>query len=62
MKNDKKRKAEKRIDEDKVGFDAPNTPEQRQFEKSYRVVRERRLKRWDSLLKFYTISAANFQC
>ena len=56
MKNDKKRKAEKRIDEDKVGFDAPNTPEQRQFEKSYRVVRERRLKRWDSLLKFYTMT------
>jgi len=51
MKHERRQKIE-----EKVGFEIPRTEVHRQFEKSYKAVRERRLKRWDDLLKFYRMT------
>ena len=37
--------------EEKCGFQLPDNPVYRNFEKIYHPVRERRLKRWNDLLK-----------
>lgn len=52
MKNGKKLSPE-----EKLGFELPDNPIYRNFEKVYLPVRERRLKRWNELLKVHRLSS-----